>query len=56
MLEAGVIEHCISPWLIKTKYLMKLTGALRMVHQYLALNAAMIKANCPVWCLDLVVN
>ncbi|RAH44285.1 uncharacterized protein BO95DRAFT_326521, partial [Aspergillus brunneoviolaceus CBS 621.78] len=39
----GIIERCVSPWSSKTTFPRKSNGKLRMVHQYLALNDAIVK-------------
>ncbi|KAL3247644.1 hypothetical protein ABHI18_012339, partial [Aspergillus niger] len=49
MVEARIIRGCISPWSAKTKFPPKPSGTgLRMVHQFIPLNAATIKSNYPM--------
>lgn len=55
--QAGIIERCQSPWSAKTKFPVKQDGvSLRMVHQFIAINAATVKMNYPMRRIEPILN
>lgn len=48
LLEAGIITQCVSPWNARSRFPRKENGSLRMVHAFMGLNRATIKANYPM--------
>lgn len=50
MEETGIITRCQSPWACKTKWVQKIPAGsgIRMVHQFMQVNAATIKYNYPI--------
>ncbi|KAJ8175493.1 hypothetical protein LV161_008779 [Aspergillus fumigatus] len=48
MVDAGIIIECMSPWSARTKFPRKTSGKLRMVHNFMPINAATIKMNYPL--------
>lgn len=48
MLQAGIITECTSPWSARTKFPRKASGKLRIVHNFMPINAATIKMNYPL--------
>ena len=45
LLDAGIIMQCTSPWSARSRFSRKENGDLRMVHAFMQLNKATIKAN-----------
>lgn len=56
MISAGIIKQCISQWIAKTKFPRKSSGDLRMVHQYIVLNAGTVKMNYPMRRIEPILN
>lgn len=48
LLEAGIVTQCVSPWSARSRFPRKENGTLRMVHAFMKLNGATIKANYPM--------
>lgn len=48
LIEAGIITQCVSPWSARSRFPRKENGTLRMVHAFMQLNKATIKANYPM--------
>ena len=56
LLEAKIIEHSVSPWSHRTKFVPKKDGDLRMVHVYCPINAATIPNAYPMKRIEPVLN
>jgi len=56
MLAAGIIEHAVSPWSHRTKFVRKKDKELRMVHVFCPINAATINHSYPMRRIEPVVN
>ena len=56
MLQSGVIDHSISPWCHRTKFVPKKDGDLRMVHVYIPINAATIPNSYPMKRIEPILN
>ena len=48
LIDAGIITQCVSPWSARSRFPRKENGSLRMVHAFMQLNRATIKANYPM--------
>jgi hypothetical protein len=56
MLEAGIIDYSVSPWCHSTKFVPKKDGDLRMVHNYIPVNATTVANSYPMRRIELVLN
>ena len=56
MLEAGIIDYSISLWCHRTKFVPKKDGDLRMVHNYMPINAATVPNAYPMRRIEHVLN
>ena len=56
MLKSGVIDHSVSPWCHRTKFVPKKDGDLRMVHVYIPINAATIPNSYPMKRIEPILN
>ena len=56
MLQSGVIDHSVSPWCHRTKFVPKKDGDLRMVHVYVPINAATIPNSYPMKRIEPILN
>lgn len=56
MLQTGVIDHSVSPWCHRTKFVPKKDGDLRMVHVYIPINAATIPNSFPMKRIEPILN
>ena len=46
-LDAGIITQCVSPWSAQSRFPRKENRSLKMVHAFVQLNKATMKANYP---------
>ncbi|RDW59800.1 hypothetical protein BP6252_12887 [Coleophoma cylindrospora] len=56
MVENKLLKHCISPWSARTIHPRKKNNDLRMVHRYIPINAATLKANYPMRRIEDTIN
>ena len=56
MLAAGIIEHAISPWSHRTKFVRKKDKGLQMVHVFRPINSATINHSYPMKRIEPVIN
>jgi hypothetical protein len=55
MVDAGIIIKCTSPWSAHTKFPRKPSGKLQIVHNFMPINAVIIKMNYPLQRIELVI-
>ena len=56
MLQTGIIDHSVSPWCHRTKFVPKKNGDLRMVHVYVLINTATFSNSYPMKRIEPILN
>lgn len=56
LVDTGIITQCISPWNARSRFPRKENGSLRMMHAFMSLNRATIKANYLMKRIELILK